>query len=123
MSTPITTAHTRHTPDHYPDLADRHLAATLPAENRAEDPRLDPFERHLSDAPPPAAPVRRVAQHFVVVTGHRWCRERACAATVIVDELTGVCLRCHTTPDTRAARQPVCSCRGSLAAATEARSW
>src|SRR5205085_87240 len=63
--------------------------------------------------------------HVIVVTGHRWCRDCDAEATVAVDEVSGsitvTCARCHRTPDTRATRQIVHTCRASLAAALEAR--
>ncbi|MGW4592730.1 hypothetical protein ACWEKJ_35895 [Amycolatopsis thermoflava] len=124
MSSLVITA--KPAPDRYPDLADRRLAAAMTAEDDAEDRGLDPFERttcrthrrwlHQCVASP---------QHVVVVTGHRWCRDCACALTVLVDELTGdvrlTCPRCRTTPDNRVTRQLVRACRGSLAAAAEGR--
>ena len=112
----------------YADLRDRQLATALSTEDTLEaEDGLDPLERttcwthrrwlHQCIASP---------LHVIQVTGHRWCRDCACAVTVAVDELIGdvrlTCPRCGHTPDTRATRQIMRACRASFAAATDA-SW
>lgn len=129
MATQCTTTGTAEDIDaRYTDLRDRQLAAALSTEDHAEaENGLDPLERttcwthrrwlHQCIASP---------LHVIQVTGHRWCRNCACAVNVAVDELKGDvrlnCPRCGRTPDTRATRQIMRACRASLAAATEA-SW
>jgi hypothetical protein len=104
----------------YADLVDRRLAERLATEDAAVEAGLSPFERLTCPAH------RRWAhqciaspQHASPVTGHRWCRDCACQATVAVDELTGdvtvTCPRCHHTPEGVATRQIVRACRASLA--------
>ena len=105
----------------YAALRDRGLAATLFAEDLAELDDLDPLERLTCRTH------RRwvhecvsSASHVFVVTGHRWCRRCECAANVAVDQLTWTvtvtCPRCGQTPESRATRQIVRTCRASLAA-------
>ncbi|KAA9150412.1 hypothetical protein FPZ12_041205 [Amycolatopsis acidicola] len=106
----------------YADLADRTLAAALSEEDRAEARGLDPFERRTCHTHRRwlhhciASPV-----HVVVVTGHRWCRDCACPAAVVVDELAGdvrmYCPSCGRMPDGPANRQVLRACRASLASA------
>jgi hypothetical protein len=107
-------------PSRYADLADRHLAEKLAAEDSAVETGLSPFERltcpahrrwiHQCVASP---------QHASPVTGHRWCRDCQSPLTVAIDELTGdvtlTCPRCHRTPPSIATRQIVRACRASLA--------
>jgi hypothetical protein len=103
------------------DLRARRLAATLHAEDLAEETGLDPFERitcrhhrrwlhHCISSP----------RHVVAVAGHRWCRTCAAPAAVAVDELTGdvrvTCMRCGRSPEGRATRQIIRACTASLAA-------
>ncbi|WP_245645951.1 hypothetical protein [Pseudonocardia acaciae] len=107
-------------------LADGRLAATLAAEDEAEDAGLDPLERitcrthrrwlhHCISSP----------VHVIVVTGHRWCRSCQAEASVAVDELTGdvrvTCTRCGRVPVGRATRQIIRTCTASLAAALDQR--
>lgn len=108
----------------YADLRDRRLAVALSTEDSLEADGLDPLERttcwthrrwlHQCVSSP---------LHVIQVTGHRWCRNCACAVSVAVDELIGdlrlECPRCHRMPDTRASRQILRACRASLAASTE----
>jgi hypothetical protein len=108
----------------YADLRDRRLAATLGAEDIAEDGGLDPFERI-------SCRIHRrwlhqcihSQVHVVQVSGHRWCRSCDTQAAVAVDELTGDvrvrCTRCGRTPAGRASRQIVRTCTASLAAAQD----
>jgi len=109
--------------DRYADLADARLAATLSAEDEAEEQDgLNPHERTtchvhrrwLHDCV--SSPL-----HVIVVTGHRWCRRCECAVNVAVDQLTGditlTCPKCHEMPPGAANRQLVRCCRASLAAA------
>jgi hypothetical protein len=110
----------------YADLVDRRLAERLATEDAAVEAGLSPFERLTCPAH------RRWAhqciaspQHVSPVTGHRWCRDCACLATVAVDELGGdvtvTCPRCHHTPEGVATRQIVRACRASLATVHETR--
>ncbi|MEU4524689.1 hypothetical protein AB0F52_38970 [Amycolatopsis sp. NPDC024027] len=106
----------------YADVADRHLARTLTAEDQSEEDGLDPLERvtcrthrrWLHDCV--ASPL-----HVVIITGTRWCRACECALNVAIDQLAGDvtvrCPSCGDTPATRATRQLVRACRTSLAAA------
>lgn len=105
----------------YAGIRDRHLADTLAAEDLAELDDLDPLERLTCRTH------RRwvhecisAANHVFVVTGHRWCRDCQCAANVAVDQLTWTvtvtCPRCLRTPESRATRQIIRTCRASLAA-------
>ena len=117
----------RRAADRYGDLADRHLAAKLAAEDAAVESGLSPFERltcaahrrwiHQCIASP---------QHVSPVTGHRWCRDCQFPLTVVVDELTGdatmTCPRCQHTPQNIATRQIVRACRASLATVHDHRS-
>jgi hypothetical protein len=110
----------------YADLVDRRLAEQLATEDTAVEAGLSPFERLTCPAH------RRWAhkciaspQHVSPVTGHRWCRDCSCPATVAVDELAGdvtvTCPRCHHTPAGVATRQIVRACRASLATVHETR--
>ena len=114
------------TADRYAGLRDRVLARALAEEDRAEETWLDPLERttcrlHKRWAHQCAhSPV-----HVIPVTGHRWCHDCECPASIAVDELIGDvvvrCTRCHRTPNGRATRQLVRTCRASLAAAQDGR--
>lgn len=112
------------TADRYAAVSDRALAAVLRAEDTAEEHHgLDPFERISC-----RLHRRWIHQcvhsstHVVAITGHRWCRDCECAASVSVDELLGGvvvrCTRCLRVPASAATRQLVRACRASLAAAT-----
>jgi hypothetical protein len=89
--------------DRYAELRDRRLALVLTEEDAAEESRLDPLERTTC-----RLHKRWLYQcvhssaHVIVVTGHRWCRECECSASIGVDELTGDvvvrCTRCHRSP-------------------------
>ncbi|MEU4769101.1 hypothetical protein AB0H12_38220 [Actinosynnema sp. NPDC023794] len=112
--------------DTYAGIRDPRLAAVLAAEDDAEETGFNPLERiscrvhrrwlHQCVHSP---------AHVISVTGHRWCRNCECPASVSVDELTGAvtvhCLRCRRTPDSPATRQIVRCCRASLAAAQDGR--
>ena len=108
-------------PERYADVRDRLLAATLAAEDSAEQDGADPLERSTC-----WTHRRWLYQcvssplHVIQVTGHRWCRDCACAVDVAVDELTWAvrlsCPRCGRSPQTRATRQLVRACRAGLAA-------
>jgi hypothetical protein len=108
----------------YDGVRDRRLAATLVAEDLAEDAGLDPFERiscrihqrwlhHCVHS----------AVHVVQVSGYRWCRSCQSHAVVAADELTGdirvTCSRCGRTPPGRASRQIIRTCTASIAAAQD----
>lgn len=108
--------------DRYADLRDRVLAEALAAEDAAERDDLDPLERLTCRTH------RRwvhqcvhSAQHVIVVTGHRWCRDCEHPADVAVDELTWAvsvsCPKCGLAPSGQATRQIVRTCRASMAAA------
>jgi hypothetical protein len=103
------------------------LGATLTAEDLAEElGALSPHDRvtcrfhrrWLHDCV--ASPL-----HAVPVTGHRWCPTCQCAVNVAVDELAGsvrlACPSCGRFPDTRANRQIIRSCRGSMEAPIQPR--
>jgi hypothetical protein len=108
----------------YDRMRDRRLAATLGAEDVAEDAGLDPFER-LS------CRIRlrwlhhciHSAVHVVQVSGYRWCRSCQSHAVVAADELTGdirvICSCCGQTPPGRASRQIIRTCTASIAAAQD----
>jgi hypothetical protein len=125
-TTVVSCSRTAASHDRYADVTDVRLAAALFAEDEAEEDGLNPHERTtchvhrrwLHDCV--SSP-----QHVIVVTGHRWCRRCACAATVAVDELAGDvslrCFRCGEMPAGPANRQVVRACRASLAAAAEGR--
>lgn len=110
----------------YAELRDRRLAATLAAEDVAEENGFNPLERLTC-----RTHLRWVHQclhspdHVIVVTGHRWCRACRTAANVTIDELTGdvtvTCPACGHSPQGPATRQIVRTCRASLAAAVEHR--
>lgn len=107
----------------YADVRDRRLAAALAAEDAAETEGLDPLERMTCGLH--RKWIHRCvhsALHVIPVTGHRWCRDCATAADVMVDELTGeirvTCPRCRRTPNPRATKQIVRTCRASLSAAS-----
>jgi hypothetical protein len=123
MSTPQLTAAVA---DRYAELRDRGLAFALTEEDHAEQSWLDPLERTTC-----RLHKRWLHQcvhssaHVIAVTGHRWCRDCECSATVGVDELTGDvvvrCTRCRRSPDGPATRQLIRACRASLAAAQDGR--
>lgn len=122
MSTLLQTA--RH--DTYAGVRDSKLAAVLAAEDDAEETGFDPLERVTC-----RVHRRWLHQcvhsqaHVIAVTGHRWCRDCECPASVSVDELTGTvtvhCRRCLRTPDSPATRQIVRCCRASIATAQDSR--
>jgi hypothetical protein len=110
--------------DQYVDLRDRRLATMLSAEDAAEIDGLDPLERITCGLH--RKWIHRCAHsplHVIPVTGHRWCRDCSSATEILVDELTGTiqvsCPRCHQTPNPRATKQIVRTCRASLAAASD----
>lgn len=111
------------TADRYADVADRSLAVLRHAEDAAEENGLDPFERitcrlHRRWIHQCVHSPARV----VPITGHRWCRDCECPASISVDQLLGDvvirCTRCLRVPATAATRQLVRACPASLAAAT-----
>ncbi|MFC0432017.1 hypothetical protein [Kutzneria buriramensis] len=107
----------------YADLRDRRLAAALAAEDAAETDGLDPLERMTCGLH--RKWIHRCVHspmHVIPVTGHRWCRDCSTAADVMIDELTGeirvTCPGCRRTPNPRATKQIVRTCRASLSAAS-----
>lgn len=111
-------------PDAYDRVRDRRLAATLAAEDLAEDAGLDPFERlscriHLRWL----HHCIHSTVHVVQVSGYRWCRSCQSHAVVAADELAGdirvTCSRCGRTPPGRASRQIIRTCTASIAAAQD----
>lgn len=106
----------------YADVRDQRLAATLTAEDLAEYAGLDPFERLTCRTHRRWVHECISAQaHVIIVTGHRWCRDCDCAATVALDHLTWhvavTCPACGQAPRGPATRQIIRTCRASLAAA------
>jgi len=119
-----TTTHQVANDQRYADVRDRRLAAALAAEDAAEANGLNPFERITCGLH--RKWIHRCVHspmHVIPVTGHRWCRECATAADVMIDELTGeirvTCPRYHRMPSPRATKQIVRTCRASLSAATD----
>ncbi|MEV4313085.1 hypothetical protein [Actinocrispum sp. NPDC049592] len=105
--------------DRYGDLADRHLAAILAAEDTAERHGFNPHVRStcalhrcwihecISD---PA--------HVLPETGHRWCEDCESPVDVVVSPgfVRLRCAGCGTEPDSAANREVLHACRTSLAA-------
>jgi hypothetical protein len=107
----------------YADVRDRRLAAALATKDAAETDGLDPLGRMTCGLH--RKWIHRGVHsplHVIPVTGHRWCRDCSTAADVMINELTGeirvTCPRCGLTPNPRATKQIVRTCRASLSAAT-----